>query len=245
MPDNASIAYSKLRQTIGWLGLSLPLLVYLHTIILSDCECVQDSISHYYYTSANVLFVGIFWGLGLVLFFYPAYEGEPKTEAYLTSFAGICAICVSLFPTNSKCNDSCALFALSESPLRAGIHYASAAIMLCIFSFMSIHKFTKTHAGNDLTTEVNKWKRWRNRFYIICGLLTLASIATIGVLTIMEKKFDFQFSSKYTFWLEVAALVPFGIAWIIKGGFIMTDDGEDSSLAQIKNFFMGKQQQMK
>ena len=245
MSDNASIAYRKLRQTIGWLGISLPLMIYLHTILFSKCDCVQDSISHYYYTSANVLFVGVFWGLGLVLFFYPAYKGESKIEAYLTSFAGICAICVSLFPTDPHSNDSCALFSLSDSDLRAGIHYASAAIMLCIFSYMSIFIFTKTRPGNDLTTDANKWKRWRNRFFVICGILTLASVAAIGVLTILEKKFDFQFSSKYTYWLEVAALLPFGIAWIIKGGFILTDDGDDSTLAQVKNFVMRKPQQMK
>lgn len=245
MPDNASIAYRKLRQTIGWLGISLPLMIYLHTIFLSDCDCVQDSISHYYYTSANVLFVGIFWGLGLVLFFYPAYKGESKIEAWLTSFAGICAICVSLFPTDPTSNDSCALFALSESVIRARIHYGSAAIMLCIFSYMSIFIFTKTYEGNDLKSDRDFWKRLRNRFYIICGVITLASVATIGVLTILENKFDFEFSSKYTYWLEVAALLPFGIAWIIKGGFMLTDEGDDSTLTQVKKFLTGKPQQMK
>ncbi|MBI3235073.1 MAG: hypothetical protein HYZ42_13740, partial [Bacteroidetes bacterium] len=236
MPQNASISYKKLRQTIGWLGISLPLLVYLDTIIVTDCQHLQDSISHYYYTSANSLFVGIFWGLGLVLFFYPAYKDEPSRDAMLTNFAGICAICVSLFPTNSNSHDSCALFCWPISSVRAGIHYTSAALMLCIFSYMSIRIFTKTDPGNDLSLEKNKWKRRRNLIYIIAGWLTLASIATIGIITIIENKNpDFKITTKYTYWLEVAALLPFGIAWIIKGGFVLTDDDEISTLGKVKN----------
>lgn len=235
MQETAAISYSKLRQTIGWLGILLPLIVYLDTRLVGDCQHLQDSISHYYYTTANVWFVGIFWGLGLVLFFYPAYKGEPNMDGKLTSFAGICALLVSLFPTNPDSNDSCAIFALCTSKLRVGIHYTSAGSMLAIFSYMSIRIFTKTSPGNDLTTDKNKWKRIRNRIYVIAGCLTLLSIVLLGLFTLLENfSPDFHISSKYTFWLEVAALLPFGIAWIIKGGFALTDDDEISTLGKIK-----------
>lgn len=241
MRDNVLISFSKLRQTIGGLGILLPLIVYLHTVNAGNCNCLQDSISHYYYTVANVWFVGIFWGLGLVLFFYPSYPDQPRKDGLLTSFAGVCALCVSLFPTNPNSNDSCAIFSLATSPLRAGVHYASAAVMLCIFSYMSICIFTKTSPGNDLKLPEHKWKRIRNRIYVIAGCLTLLSIALIGVFTLLEKYApNFHISSKYTYWLEVAALLPFGIAWLIKGGFLFTDDDEVSTVAQVAKMVSGK-----
>ena len=67
MNQNAGISYNKLRQAIGWLGILLPLLVYLETQFVGDCHYLQDSISHYYYTVSNSFFVGILWGLGSVL----------------------------------------------------------------------------------------------------------------------------------------------------------------------------------
>lgn len=242
MNENASLSYKNLRQTIGWLGILLPLIVYLDTIIFGKCDCLQDSISHYYYTVANAPFVGIFWGLGLVLLFYPSYKNEPNKDGLFTSIAGVCAIFVSVFPTTPYSNDSCAVFSLGESSLRATIHYVSAASMLSIFSYMSICIFTKTDKGNDLKLEQHKWKRRRNRLYIIAGWLTISSIVLLGLLSIIKKYSpNFPISSKYTFWLEVAALLPFGIAWIVKGGFALTDDNELSTLAKVKKMIIGKQ----
>ena len=117
--ENAGISYKNLRQTIGWLGILLPLLVYLETKIFGQCACLQDSISHYYFTVSNSFFVGILWGLGLVLLFYPSYKNDPKNEGILTSIAGLCAIGVSLFPTTPHSTDSCAIFTWSENNLRA------------------------------------------------------------------------------------------------------------------------------
>lgn len=234
--ENTGISYKKLRQTIGWLGILLPLLVYLQTAIVGDCNCLQDSISHYYYTVSNAFFVGILWGLGLVLLFYPSYDNRPKSEGMLTSIAGICSICVSLFPTNPISNDSCAIFAWSENNWRAGIHYASAGIMLWIFSYMSIKIFTKTFAGNDLSGPKNLWKRRRNRLYVVTGWITRLSIILIGVFTLLEHFFvEFSITPKYTFWLEVSALLAFGLAWIVKGGFMFTDEDEKSTIEQVKD----------
>ena len=244
MKDNSSISYRKLRQTVGWLGILLPLIVYLDTIIFSDCHTLQHSISHYYYTVANSWFVGIFWGLGLVLFFYPPYKEEPGKDVFLTRFAGVCALLVSLFPTlNQEGADSCAIFSLCNSTFRAGVHYSSAAIMLSILAYMSICIFTKTHKGNDLKSPENKWKRRRNYIYVTAGWLTLISVVLIGILSIVENKCpEVHLIPTYTFWLEVAALLPFGISWLVKGGFIFTDDDEVSTLGSVKNIIVKKKE---
>jgi hypothetical protein len=241
MSKNASISYRNLRQTIGWLGILLPLMVYLITYFVCNCHYLQDSISHYYYTVANAWFVGTFWGLGLVLIFYPSYKHEPRTDGVLTSIAGFCALCVSLFPTNPHSNNSCAIFALQTLPWRAGVHYASASIMLAIFSYMSIRIFTKTDK-KDLNFKEDKWKIIRNYIYIVAGWLTLISIAIAGIFSLIEWQCPrVPLPPKYTYWLEVCALLPFGFAWLVKGGFIFTDDDDEkSTVVKLKNFVLGK-----
>lgn len=236
MPETANLSYRYLRQTIGWLGILLPLIVYVDARFVGDCDCLQDSISHYYFTVANSWFVGIFWGLGLVLIFYPNYEekdvnNKKNYDGVLTFIAGICALVVSVFPTSSKSHDSCGMFDLVDSDLRVGVHYASAGIMLCIFVYMSICVFTKSSKTKaELKLPENRWKKRRNNIFIICGWLTFASIALIGICAILENKApSFPLPIKYTYWLEVAALLPFGFAWIIKGGFAFTDEEDDES----------------
>jgi hypothetical protein len=103
--------------------------------------------------------------------------------------------------------------------------------MLMIFSYISVCIFTRT---DDKNWDNNKWKVLRNKVYIWCGLITFLSIVTIAVLAICEK-IHIQPLPKYTYWLEVCALVPFGISWLVKGGFILTDDGEPSTIEKATN----------
>ena len=239
--ENAGISYQKLRQSIGWLGILLPILVYAETAIVGNCNCLQDSISHYYYTVGNSFFVGILWGLGLVLLFYPTYKKDPKNEGLLTSIAGLCSIGVSLFPTTPHSSDSCSIF-LGDSPwgesgIRPWIHYSCAATMLLIFAYMSVFIFTKTTKGNDLKEYQHRWKNRRNWIYRITGIITFLSVFLIGLFTVIDKNPDFPFTSKYTFWLEVSALLSFGIAWIVKGKFAFTDEGDISTIGKFRQFF--------
>jgi len=235
--DNPAIlSYNMLRQTIGWLGILLPLLIYLVVVVTDNCDHLQESISHYYYTRANSWFVGILWGLGLVLLFYPSYPDQPKRDGILTSIAGIGAILVPLFPTNVSHINSCGFFILPDSTIRNGIHYAGAGLLLILFSYISIRIFTRTRPGNDLSTFENRFKRRRNHLYITCGWITLASVVSIGVMAIIENQFpEVKLPYTLTYWLEVCALVPFGISWLIKGGFALTDEDETSTLSKARN----------
>lgn len=229
MPDNsAAISYNKLRQTIGWLGLLLPLVLYFGTWWIGDCACLQDSISHYYYTVMGDVFVAVMVVLGMVLVFYPAYKEETKLDARLTLISGLCAICVPLFPTNANSNDTCQIFSIAFSGWRNGFHYACAGSMLLIFSYISIFIFTKSSISKssaDWKDNKNRWKRRRNYLYVVCGVLTLLSIITIGVLALLEVfNVPVNVSSKSTFWLEVTSLVPFGVSWLVKGELVLKDD---------------------
>jgi hypothetical protein len=243
----ADIKFKSLRHCIGLLGLALPSVIVLHQYIFGKTHYLQDSISHYYYTMSAPWFIGILWGLGLVLIFYPTPDPQstphstcnwgicrlikPGYDGTLTAISGFFAICVALIPTNENSSDSCALFCYEDSGIRAGIHYFSAGSMLLIFSYMSICIFTRT---NDPQWYENKWKVWRNRVYIWSGMITFLSIVAVGVLAIFGKYLPWDLD-KATYWLEVSALVPFGISWLVKGGFMLTNEGDPSTLEQAKN----------
>ncbi len=238
--DTFLISYKKIRQTIGALGITLPLLIYLHTGIVGECWRLQDSISHYFYTTGTVFFEGVLWMLGLVLIYYPAFKAEKKGDVILTTLSGIFAWGVALIPTNNMGEGNCAMFTYPVSITRNVIHYICAGSMLAIFSYMSICLFTRT--DNSKYDEVNnpiKWKRIRNGIYIVCGITTALSIITIGVFSILEYS-GTTISFKYTFWFEVTSIVPFGIAWLVKGGFLFTDKNETSTAGQLKNLVTRK-----
>lgn len=247
--DNiADIKFRSLRHCIGLLGLALPLMIVLHLEIFSEHAYLQDSISHYYYTMSASWFIGILWALGLVLIFYPTPDPastpystctwricrliRPGYDGTLTAISGIFAICVATIPTNANSSDSCAIFCYRDSALRAGIHYFSAAAMLLIFSYMSICIFTRT---NDPHWKQNKWKVRRNHVYTWCGLITFLSVFGVGLLAVLGAYHVIEVPAKSTYWLEVAALVPFGISWLVKGGFMLTNEGDPSTLEKARH----------
>ena len=85
---------------------------------------------------------------------------------------------VALIPTNSNSADSCAMFHLTDSPLRNAIHLSCAGLMLGIFSYMSIFLFTRSNPANYNAQNPAPGKV-RNFIYVFCGLLTFLSIVTI------------------------------------------------------------------
>lgn len=65
----------RLRKAMGILGIALPILLLLnHNSLLS-------SMSHYYYTSASVFFIGILTAFGLILFTYEGYPLDTSSES--------------------------------------------------------------------------------------------------------------------------------------------------------------------
>ena len=78
---------------IGILGVSLPIvLVLLSLISLFDTD-IQPSISHYYYTNLREIFTGTLCGVGLFLICYKGHNNPLfwKNDNFLTNVAGVMA----------------------------------------------------------------------------------------------------------------------------------------------------------
>ena len=203
----------RLRKAIGLFGLVLPGLLYLiHGNLLS-------SLSHYYYSSAVVLFIGILFSFGLVLISYTGYpkdDDETLSDDLLTTLAGIFIFIAVIIPVKSKGylgqvfdKNSDYLFG-HESDIKNMIHLASAGLFLLILGYMCYGKFTRS--------KINRNYRY---LYKICGLtiwicLGLTIVGFIVGKIWFENDLD-RYLPGYTFWLESVAVFAFAVAWLVKG----------------------------
>lgn len=214
--DPRLISYNTIRKTIGWLGILLPLAMISGNWLFGSCNIIQDSNSHYYYTVMGNLLTGI---LCAVAMFLIAYKGFEKIDHLATSFAGICALGIAMFPTNKSTMESpgCVVIDLSENGLRNAIHIGSAAMFFITLAVISWFLFTKSRGPKT------KQKEKRNTLYRACGLTIVGAIALILLYWIFAEELRSFDKYKPVFWLEWVALIAFGLSWLVKGELILED----------------------
>jgi F0F1-type ATP synthase assembly protein I len=212
-----------LRKLVGILGVLLPFLLYLFLLFGYDHHTVLPSVSHYFYTRASICFIII---VSLLAIFLLVYKGEEPVDFYLSSAAGVFALCVLLFPTDNlsaNCTNnpySYIITFLSDSPARKTFHFISAAVFLGCLDAMSFFLFTKSNCPPE---KRRPEKKWRNRVYRTCSLfMTLALlVAFLGYLGIINE--SYYESNNLTFWMEAIAIEAFGISWLTKAELIFGD----------------------
>jgi hypothetical protein len=120
-------------------------------------------------------------------------KGYDLTDTLANRIAGLCAVLVANFPCNG---------------IYAWIHYVSATALFVTLGFISMFLFTKS---DGCFTEM---KRIRNEIYIICGAAIFTCVIIIAVCAYFNHPI---------FKPETGCLIPFGIAWLVKGETILKD----------------------
>jgi len=154
----------------------------------------EPSISQYYYTVMRNLFVGALVAVSTFMFFYVGYD---KTDNWLSGIVGVFALGVPFFPCEGWTRP---------------YHLASALILFSMLGVFSLFRFTK--GDPNMTTR----KKQRNVIYKICGYTIFGSITALIIYFLSGLDIP-----TLIFWLEVAMLEAFGIAWLTKGGIILKD----------------------
>jgi len=209
------ISYLELRRAIGWLGLGLPVVLAIGTLLIGDCSIIKDSISDYYYTIMGCVLVGVLCGVALFLF---SYKGFNNWDWISSNLAAVFALGVAFFPMVVKeGHRQCNILCRSNSPWRNWVHFGSAALFFITLACISIFLFTKTDKPH-----ISKKKRARNKIYRACGIIMLVSIAVIASLQIYAV-YEVLSPYKPTFVLETIALWAFGLSWLTKGEFLLKD----------------------
>lgn len=207
-PERDDLSSHRHRQFIGYLGLVLPLLLWViagwrHTAGLPRWELLS-SVSAYYYTGAVAAFVGILVALAAFLVTYRGYDNEYKRSDRIAAIiASVAAIGVAFFPTCAPGN-----LALPSwwTPQTGTIHYISAAVLFSTFIFFSLFLFPKSKVRKGEPVPVDK--RVRNLFYVSCGVVMLVCVFWAG---------SSYFTDAPIFWPEAIALEFFAVSWLVKG----------------------------
>jgi hypothetical protein len=216
--NNLVLSYLSLRQAVGFLGIGLPIILILGTILFGDCKGLQNSISDYHNTNMRDVFVGILCAIALFLF---AYSGYDKLDFWMAKAAGILGFMVAIFPDGVDLKNACTIITNQQIPAWiATVHFISAASFLLILAYFSIFLFTKS---SQPKSEQTPEKKKRNLIFKICGYIIITSLilsALYFLIPSLDKNFG-RFSPILL--LETLALWAFGFSWLVKGEFILKD----------------------
>lgn len=197
-----------LRKGIGWLGVTLPVLLALGTLGF------QTSISDYYYTNMRDYFEGVLFFLACFLFAYRPYGQDGWKDHWITNLAGLFALILALFPTrNEFLHHVPTELVLNFIPAAwsGTIHNVGSGGLFVTFAVLSFFFFTL----GPKETRTDR-KKLRNALYRLFGLGIAGCIGYIGFLAATAGPGGTDQLS--IFWPEAAALVFFGLSWLVKGG---------------------------
>ncbi|RXK58325.1 hypothetical protein ESA94_16925 [Lacibacter luteus] len=222
-PNNDEIWLGKnqdvLRNTVGILGLLLPVLIYFGLMIDCGHSKPLESISHYYFTRVGSVFIIV---VSLLAFFLIIYKGNREIDFWVSTIAGISALVVLLFPTGDIRAAECTqghkfiVNGLKAPEARETLHLVAAAIFLTSLAVMSLFLFP--HPKD--VTKMQK-KKLRNTIYRICGVLMLLFLAVLLFCFLTKKtNTEWYFNAKITYWMEALAVWSFGISWMVKGSIV-------------------------
>lgn len=200
------ISYKTLRIAVGILGITLPLIMILGTLILDKEFPILNSISSYAHKRIANGFVGILCAVALFMF---SYLGRDFKDNFLGHFTGLFALGIAFFPNN---------LANPWTTINI-IHFCSSILFFGSLIAFSLWLFPKT----DQET-ISAQKKKRNTVFKICGYTMIICIALITLyMAWLIKIFPNSGWFQPVFWLESFALLAFGISWVTKGQLIFKD----------------------
>ena len=197
-------SYWTLRKAVGWIGLLLPFVLMLGSILIFKGKLVESSVSYYYHTGMRDVFVGALCAVALFLFFYSGFD---KWDDWAGNLGGLFALGVAWFPTTKSGPEDWAGI----------VHLVCAILFFLTLASFSLLLFTKTEKGKRPKGR----KKKRNGIYITCGIMMLACLVAIAIFKIWFS--DDNPGCPFVFIGEAIALIAFGVSWLTKGEAIYPD----------------------
>lgn len=210
------ISYTTLRKTVGIIGITLPIILVVGSIAVGGCKEILGSLSSYYHTDMQHVFIAI---ISATAFFMFAYKGYDKGDNRAANIAGVFALGVAFFPESATEPLPACINETMENNVINAIHYISAAGFFLALSYFSLFVFTKK------SENPTSMKLKRNTVYRICGYIMLGCLLLITAYSICSKNGGCEVfkSLNPIFWLEALALWAFGFSWFTKGNSILAD----------------------
>lgn len=198
----------RLRCILGWLGMLLPLIVLVLSLIFG--YGLPDSISSTYYLAPCITpFMIILGAAGIFLICYNGYD---RQDDIICTLAGCFALGICLFSCATEgliarwpeLTDLTAVGTFQINPAVSGIlHNICAVGFFLLLAYNSIFLFTKS-SGN-----MTENKKKRNIIFRVCGIGMIVSFLAIIPISIFKLWGGVWF-------VEALALGFFGISWLTK-----------------------------
>jgi hypothetical protein len=203
----------RLRRGVGVIGILLPFALIIGHLYFAGKSELLGSLSQYYYSEMRDVFVGGMCAMGVFLICYR--YGKPDDT--MSATAGVLAIAVAVFHTT----DGRKLPVSANDKVVGIIHLAAAAGLLLLLAGFCFFLFPRK---NPQMVPVTRQKRVRNGIYYVCGTIIVVSLLVAGACKLFVPKETVD-SLKLLLWCEVAAVLAWGIAWLVKGETIFKDPG--------------------
>jgi hypothetical protein len=208
-------SYTNLKLAIGILGMALPLICIFGGLIFAGLA-VQNSVSHYYHTNMRDVFVGL---LACASILFMTYSGYGIIDNVVTWLIGLAGAGVVIFPCPTYPQMPKALVGILQLTQAASgpVHFGFSGAFFFLLAINSIFLFTLSKKK-----DVGHEKRLRNGIYVGSGVVILASLATLLILSLVAPNYFENSSIALVF--EAVMLFTFGVSWLVKGDFPLFRD---------------------
>ncbi len=198
---NLILSYHRVRQTLGLMGLTLPIMLSIGGFLSGSA--IEPSISDFYHTGMRNLFVGALTPIGIFLISYKGWKGLGK----ITMVAGLAAIGVAFFPNEGP---DVLLREAGQSRAVAIMHYVSALTF-----FICLGLFCFVVFPSDAT-------RAQRRAFFRCGYAILLSTVLVTICSYFKVQGPvgpqtLVMEANLVFWFESIGVWGFAVAWLLKG----------------------------
>ena len=210
MSENGSdtrvkVSYLTMRKVVGILGMLLPIICVVGTLLFTFQFDLRDSISAYFDSVMGPAFAGTLFVVGWFLF---AYKGHDARDDKTGDRACLFAMGVAIFPHESMTH--------AWVPW---IHFISAALLFLTLAYFSYFLFTETDEDETPTDE----KLFRNKIYRSCGIAIVLFIVLIGLYKLLGLEDTGLAALRPILVLEAFVLWAFGFSWFVKGETLWKD----------------------
>lgn len=235
--ESQVISFRTLRRLIGILGIALPWACWATNALVNQWnvlnyepwvllkanqpyvpeESLKSSISHFYYTAAGPLFIGILVTVSIFLFCYQGYTFDPTrdrskwlSDRRVTFLAALFALVIVVFPTGESTYISDNIFIFTATGMIGTLHYIFAALFFLMISVLCLVNFRRKETPENFGRDPH------DAVCLICGWVMISSLVIILVYHQLLAS-SYPLTWPVTFIFETVALTAFGIAWLVKG----------------------------
>jgi hypothetical protein len=210
-------SYLLMRAIIGFMGVTLPILLIMGDNLLSDTDgvSVRGALSAYYYSGVRDFFVASLAAIGVFLFAYKVFERSLNNVLSLVS--GVAALTVAFFPTNRPGGIDVGLTPLQErlgEQTVAHVHYTAAGVFIVSLAIISF--FFGLQEGRRSPQRVGRRAAMSPTFWRWFHWANAAAILLAVVFMVLSRQ-ENMFTGYSLFIGQVVAIVAFGLSWLAKG----------------------------